>query len=179
MSVKIETPYIDFGRMGTSPQDAAKNRYGYAVAGNMAQTFHWVDVMTICHATEREELLLEVMEALTGEGNVTLEETEGHFGNRIAILSAKISREKDAEHLFSALGPELLAGLAGELEERIDDDCTFYLRLDKQKAVQGIYAASCGGDVVSVTGKIVSHPARKAKAVAAMETFLSNIIQVP
>ena len=179
MSVKIETPYIDFGRIGASSQNAAKNRYGYTIAGNMAQTFHWVDIMTICHATEREELLLEVMEALAGEGNVILEETEGHFGNRITILSAKINREKDTKRLFSALGPELLAGLAGELEERIDDDCTFYLRLDKQKAVQRIYAASCGGDVVSITGKIASHPARKVKAVEAMETFLSNITQVP
>lgn len=179
MSVKIETPYIDFGQIGVSIQGVAKNRYGHTVAGIMAQTFHWVEVMTICHATEREDLLLEVMEALAGEGNVALEETEGHFGNRIAIMSTKISREKDTRRLFSALGPELLSDLIGNLGERIDDDCTFYLRLDKQKAVQGVYAASRGGDVVSITGKIASHPARKVKAVAAMENFLSDIIQGP
>ncbi|NLN71568.1 MAG: hypothetical protein GX137_02095, partial [Thermoplasmatales archaeon] len=44
-------------------QYAAKNRYGHTVAGTMAQTFHWIDVMTICHATEREELLLAAMDA--------------------------------------------------------------------------------------------------------------------
>ena len=49
---------------GDFPQDAAKNRYG------MPQGQHGANVplggcTTICHATEREELLLEVMEALT------------------------------------------------------------------------------------------------------------------
>lgn len=161
------------------PQHAVKNRYRHDVAGIMAQTFHWVEVMTICHATEREDLLLEVMDALAGEDNVTLEETEGHFGNRIVIMSARISREKDTKHLFSALGPGLLTELAGELDERIDDDCNLYMRLDKQKAVRGECAISRGGDVISITGKVVSHPARKAKAVAAMESFLSELIPGP
>lgn len=165
-----------FVAQNTLPQPAAKNRYGHTVAGTMAQTFHWIDVMTICHATEREELLLAAMDALAGEDNVTLEETEGHFGNRIVIMSARINKEKDAKRLFSVLGPELLAELADELEERIDEDCNLYMRLDKQRAVQGECAMSRGGDVISITGKVVSHPARKAKAVTAMETFLSELI---
>ena len=105
-----------FVAQNTLPQPASKNRYGHTVAGTMAQTFHWIDVMTICHATEREELLLAAMDALAGEDNVTLEETEGHFGNRIVIMSARINKEKDAKRLFSVLGPELLAELADELE---------------------------------------------------------------
>lgn len=145
----------------------------------MAQTFHWAEVMTICHATEREDLLLDAMERLVGEGNVTLKESDGHFGNRIAVMSARMTKDREAKYLFSVLGPEMLSHLRESLDDRIDEGCTFHLRLDKQRAVQEVYAVSHGGDVISITAKVASHPARKAKAVDAMDAFLSEVILNP
>ena len=62
------------------------------------------------------------------------------------------------------------------LSRRIDDDCVFYTRLDKQKAVQGIYAVAHHGDVISITGKVASNPAKKEVAIRNMTEFLQKII---
>ena len=59
----------------------------------------------------------------------------------------------------------------------VDDDCMFYIRLDKQKAVLGTYEVAHHGDVIAVTGKIQSHPARKEVAARTLSEFLAGLGQ--
>ena len=51
----------------------------------------------------------------------------------------------------------------------------FYIRLDKQKAVQGIYEIAHHGDVISIFGKVQAHPAKKEVAVKVMTEFIEGI----
>ena len=69
---------------------------------------------------------------------------------------------------------EILEGI----EDKVDDDCILYIRLDKQKAVCGEFVIAHGGDVVSVTAKVMSHPARKEVAVNTVRDYLQSLLPV-
>lgn len=138
-------------------------------------SFHWIKVRLFCYSTEDENKIMDAMEALTGTGDFVVEQTEGHHGNPIVILESEITKDRDAKALFQRLGPEMIERIRDELDDRVDDDCTFHLRLDKQKAVTGIYDFGRRGDVISITAKIVSHPARKEIALRNMASFLDSI----
>ncbi len=140
-----------------------------------ATTFHWMRVQTFCYATERKELLEEVMETLLGEAEYSEELTESEHGNTMTILEARLTKQRQFRSLFETLGSDIRAWIAEDIENRIDDDCVFYIRLDKQKAVGGEYAVAHHGDVIAITGKVQSHPARKEVAVRVMTEFLGTI----
>ena len=140
-----------------------------------ATTFHWIRVQTFCYATEKSELLEETFTALVGDEEFDEEISEGEHGNTMVIMEKRLTRQKEFESLFCRLGPEILAWLDEDADNRIDDDCTFYMRLDKQEAVQGRFVVAHHGDVISVTGRIQSHPARKEVAVRNLREFVRSL----
>ncbi len=141
----------------------------------MQLTFHWVRVQVFCYATERQELLEETMAELLGTEEFTEDVSEGEHGDTMLILEARLTKQKEYNALFRKLGPEIRSWIKEDVENRVDEDCVFYMRLDKQKAVQGIYEVAHHGDVISITGKIQSHPARKDVAEANIVTFLDSL----
>lgn len=140
-----------------------------------AAVFHWIRVQTFCYATERKELLEETMETLLGDADEFSEdESVGEHGNVMTILEARLTHQRQYRTLFANLGPELREEILEDLDNRIDEDCVFYVRLDKQKAVQGMYEIAHHGDVIAVTGKVQAHPARKDVAVRTVRSFLED-----
>ena len=142
-----------------------------------ATTFHWIRVQTFCYATERKELLEEVMEELLGDVEYSEEPTESEHGNMMTILEARLTKQKQFKQLFIDLGPEIREWILSDIENRVDEDCMFYMRLDKQKAVLGEYAVAHHGDVIAITGKIQSHPARKEVAEGVLRGFIEGLSQ--
>jgi RNA binding exosome subunit len=141
----------------------------------MQGTFHWFRVKIFCYATENEELIHDTMTELIGTDEIECDIADSEHGNKILIFGCELTKQKDIMPLFRKLGKELCDRLISELEERIDDDCTLFLRLDKQELVQQKYILAHHGDVLSITGKIVSHPAKKEKAVVKMREFLMSL----
>jgi len=141
----------------------------------MTGTFHWIKVRLFCHSTENDEVLEEVMTNLIGSDEFSIEISEGHHGNLMLIFDAELTKEKESVALFSNLGKPVIQYILDNIGDRIDDDCVFYLRLDKQKAVLGEYDIAHHGDVISVTAKVVSHPARKNIAEENLKEFLLRI----
>ena len=138
--------------------------------------FHWIRVQTFCYATERKELLEETMENLLGEADEYSEdESVGEHDNVMTILEARLTHQRQYRKLFTDLGPEIRAWIVSDLDNRIDEDCVFYIRLDKQKAVQGIYEPAHHGDVIAITGKVQAHPARKEVAARVLSEFLADV----
>ena len=142
-----------------------------------ATTFHWIRVQTFCYATERKELLEEVMEELLGDAEYSEEPTESEHGNTMTILEARLTKQRQYRELFERLGPDIRSWILEDMDNRVDDDCMFYIRLDKQKAVLGTYEVAHHGDVIAVTGKIQSHPARKEVAARTLSEFLAGLGQ--
>ncbi|MCL1979438.1 MAG: exosome protein [Methanomassiliicoccaceae archaeon] len=141
----------------------------------MQGTFHWLRVNVFCYATENEEVIHDAMAELLGTDEFELDIADSEHGNRILIFSAELSKQKDTTSVFLKLGQEMIGQLKENLDDRIDDDCVFFLRLDKQELVQGRYRIAHHGDVLSLTGKIASHPAKKKIAVGKMTEFLSSL----
>ena len=145
----------------------------------MASVFHWVKVKAVCYATEDENLIHDVMEELTGiedDDCFDIDVSEGLHGNPITVIDANLSHNKEYERLFRNIGEGPLSSVLDQIEDRVDDDCILYMRLDKQKAVQGIYEISHTGDVISITAKIVAHPAKKEIAVKNAKEYLTRML---
>ena len=143
----------------------------------MQVVFHWVRVQTFCYATEKRELLEETMTELLGTDEFEEEISAGEHGNVMTILEARLTKQREFNALFRKLGPEICGWIVDDIENRIDDDCVFYIRLDKQKAVQGQYEVAHHGDVVAITGKVQAHPAKKDVAVRTLKEFLTGLDQ--
>jgi hypothetical protein len=138
-------------------------------------TFHWVKVRMFCHATEDEERLHDLMCVVSGTDEPDAEISDGHHGNTMILFAADLKNDKECAELFRKFGKDVIDSVLEDLDKRVDDDCTFYLRLDKQAAVLGRYEIAHHGDVISITCKIVAHPAKKAIAEKNMRTFLSSL----
>ena len=141
----------------------------------MQVTFHWIRVQAFCYATERRELLEETMAELLGTDEFEEEISEGEHGNVMTILEARLSKQREFNALFRKLGKDICDWIIEDIDNRVDDDCMFYVRLDKQKAVQGEYSVAHQGDVFAITGKVQSHPAKKEVAVRTLREFLTGL----
>ncbi|MCQ2079988.1 MAG: exosome protein, partial [archaeon] len=114
---------------------------------------------------------------LVGTDEFQTEISESEHGNQMLILQQMVTKQREMDALFARLGADLLQKYIEDLENRIDDDCVFYTRLDKQKAVCGQYSVAHHGDVISITGKVASNPAKKEVAIRNMTQFLEKVIQ--
>ncbi len=141
----------------------------------MQTSFHWMRVQTFCYATERQELLEDTLTELLGDIEFEEEITESEHGNTMMILETRITKQREFIQLFSKLGDDILQFILDDIENRVDEDDMFYLRLDKQKAVQGIYEVAHHGDVISIFGKIQAHPAKKEVAMQVLKDFIADV----
>lgn len=142
----------------------------------MQATFHWLRIETFCYATEKEELVSQTFRDLVGTDEFQTDVSESEHGNQMLILQHMATKQREMDEIFARLGKELLQELSDDLENRIDEDCVFYTRLDKQRAVCGEYRVAHHGDVISITGKVASNPARKEVAMENMTQFLKKLI---
>ena len=142
----------------------------------MQATFHWLRIETFCYATEKEDLVSQTFRDLVGTDEFQTDVSESEHGNQMLIMQHMVTKQKEMDEIFARLGKELLQELMDDLENRIDEDCVFYTRLDKQKAVCGEYRVAHHGDVISITGKVASNPARKEVAMENMSQFLKKLI---
>ena len=142
----------------------------------MAGVFHWVKIRSFCYATEDENKLRRIMTDISGTEDIGIEMSDGHHGNSMAILTADIKGDRKCRELFGRLGKDVIGHILRDIDSMIDDDCTFRMRLCKQAAVSERYEIVRHGDVVSITCKIASHPARKDIAEKNMIVFLESLL---
>ena len=139
-----------------------------------AVPFHYVDLRAFCYATEDEKRVETALRTfLPEEAELERDVTEGHNGDRIVILSARLERADDVRHVLSKL-TELgeLDRLLDELEARIDDNCAFYIGLDKQAAYHGDVAL---GEGLMLRGKVEAYPAKRERAIATANEALEDL----
>ena len=133
--------------------------------------FHYVDLRTFCYATEDEKRVEQALRTfLPDEFDIDRVVNEGHHGDRIVVLSARIENADDVRHVLSVIAdlPDL-DRVVGELDERIDDNNSLFLRLDKQAAFKGDVRLGPG---LTLRGKVEAYPAKHEAAVEnARETF--------
>lgn len=139
-----------------------------------AVPFHYVDLRTFCYATEAESRVETALRTfLPEETELERDVTEGHNGDQIVILSVRLERADEMRHVLARLTE--LGGfdrLLEQLEDRIDDNCAFFLGLDKQAAYLNSVEL---GDGIMLRGKVEAYPAKKERAIATATDALEEL----
>jgi len=133
--------------------------------------FHYVDLRTFRYATEDEKRVEAALRTyLPEECDVDRQVTAGHHGDRIVVLSTRLENADDVRYVLGRLAdlPEYDA-FVDELDERVSEDCSLYLTLDKQAAFGGEVRQ---GDGITLRAKVEAYPAKRESAVEnAREAF--------
>ena len=127
--------------------------------------FHYIDLRTFCYATEDEKRVEEALrQFLPEEFEIDRVENTGHHGDRIVILSARVETADGMRVVLDQLAAlDSIDRVLEELDERVDDNCSFFLRLDKQAAFNGLVRL---GEGITFRAKVEAYPAKHEKAVA-------------
>lgn len=141
--------------------------------------FHYVELRTFCYATEdakRVESALRRFLPERGEDDprdpveLRWSETEGFNGDRIIVLSTRLERTGEISHALRTLAAaDEFERVLDELDDRVDEDCSLFLSLDKQAAFRGRTAL---GEGITLRAKVEAYPAERETAVEnAREAF--------
>jgi hypothetical protein len=118
-------------------------------------------------ATEDENRVREALSVFVPLDRITRTVALGHFGNEIGILEAALRRKETAAFL-SLLREQLpsqdLERLRREIDERLEGESHFHLRLDKQAAYKGMLRLTDSADALDITVLVKTFPARRAAA---------------
>ena len=130
----------------------------------MSLPFHYIDLRAFCYATEDEPRVESALRTLLPE-DVAIEraESEGHHGDRIVVLSARVERADEMEHVFELIRQSVdIDEIRAELDERIDEKNALYLQLDKQAAYRGEVRLGSG---ITFRAKVEAYPAKRDAAI--------------
>ncbi|MCO8246058.1 RNA-binding protein, partial [Haladaptatus sp. AB643] len=96
--------------------------------------FHYIDLRAFCYATEDDQRVEDALDAyLPEEAEIERMKSEGHLGDRILILSARVENADEMRHILGKLRElDDIEQVRGELDQRVDDNCSFFISLDKQ-----------------------------------------------
>jgi RNA-binding protein len=135
---------------------------------------HYVDLRAFCYATEDEKRVEQALRTfLPEEFEVERVESEGHYGDRILVLSARVENADNVRHVLSRLADlKSLDSLLAELDDRVTDNTELFLRLDKQAAFAGDIRL---GDGITFRAKVEAYPATKEAAVENAQEVLERL----
>ncbi|WP_276271411.1 RNA-binding protein [Haloarcula litorea] len=136
--------------------------------------FHYVDLRTFCYATEDDKRVEQALRTfLPEETEVERAESEGHYGDRIVVLSARVENADEIRHVLSRVASlDDIDDVRAELDDRVDDNCSFFLTFDKQAAFRGEVRR---GDGITLRAKVEAYPAKREKAVANARELLDDL----
>jgi RNA binding exosome subunit len=136
--------------------------------------FHYVDLRTFCYATEDDKRVEDALRTFLPEDYpVERAQSEGHYGDRIIVLSARVENADDIRHVLTqvASAPEIDA-VRAELDDRVDDNCSFFLTFGKQAAFGGNVER---GNGITLRAKVEAYPAKREKAVENARELLEEL----
>ncbi len=125
--------------------------------------FHYIDLRAFCYATEDEARVEQALRTfLPDESEIERAVSEGFHGDRIVGLSVRIENADDVRYILDRLADIDLDDIRDELTERVDENCSLFLRLDKQAAYGGRVEQ---GEGLELRAKVEAYPAKKEAAV--------------
>ena len=142
----------------------------------MKRAFISVHVRAFSHATEDLEKVLMAVRNVAGDVDLESKKTEGHHGNPLIVIEGSSTGSDSAEKLLARLNDHDLREIADTAEQRIDDSCNLFLRLDKQRAYAGEPALTGSDDAVSVRIKVSAFPARAETAVLIVGEYIADLL---
>ena len=143
----------------------------------MGGVFSSMHGRALCHTTEHLDRVEKAIAEAFSDCELQRRKTVGHHGNEMVVVEARSSYNDLPVALLRRLPPQDLETLARTLEERIDDSCNLFIRIDKQRAFVGELSLAHNDDVVAIRMKVRAFPAKKAAAVKVVSELLREIAQ--
>ena len=136
--------------------------------------FHYVDLRAFSYATEDQKRVEEALRSLLpDDAELDRVENVGHHGDRIVVFSARIDVADGMRHVLDRLSElDDIDRVIDELDQRVDDNCALFLRLDKQAAFRGKVRLGSG---ITVRAKVEAYPAKQATAVENARETLTRL----
>ena len=130
---------------------------------------HNISYRTFVYSTEDEENVTKSISYLFSDPSPVKTITEDHFGNKISILSEKISKKRFTRDITNFLNDNLSLAdkntINEELSRRMDEKGNLFLRFDKQKAYDENLKLTYSGNAIHMRIKIASYPVSKENAI--------------
>lgn len=143
-----------------------------------------IEARAYSRSTEIEERVVSAVlnlfpEKLRDEIPITATRTEGQSGDSILVIESLVDKKKTCEEILDHIMKEFSSASRQEvlhtLEQRLDDDCTLFLRIDKQGAYLGRIETPSGPDVVSLRVHLRDYPrCEREKAIEMLERLLQR-----
>ena len=136
--------------------------------------FHYVDLRAFSYATEDQKRVKQALRSLLpDDADLNRVENVGHHGDRIVVFSARIDVADGMRHVLDRLSElDDIDRVIAELDQRVDDNCALFLRLDKQGAFRGEVRLGSG---ITVRAKVEAYPAKQATAVENARETLTRL----
>ncbi|MHA1944223.1 MAG: RNA-binding domain-containing protein [Candidatus Thorarchaeota archaeon] len=141
-----------------------------------------IEARAYSRATELSErveiaILNLIPEEFRKDVELTSTDVEGHSGDDIQIVVAQLRNKTGCEvtlnHIFSSFDDRNRRRVQNSLLRRLNVNCLFFLRIDKQAAFQGKISLADDPDVISVRMDIKQYPkCRQEDAVTMLENRL-------
>ena len=139
-------------------------------------SLHYLAFRTLVHATESEDKVMLAMRNVTDIDELSRTEARGHHGNPIVILECEIKKNREIDGFFKKMDPGAIEEMIRSIDQRVDQECHIYFRLDKQEAYHGRIVLAEHDDFIQVRGTIESYPRSKGSAVDSFRKYLESFI---
>ena len=127
---------------------------------------HNIKFRVFVYENEDVEELSQAVLNILPEAEINAEEAEGLTEDKIIILSGVVSKKRYTKAFFNLLLESVdLEKLNDDLERKIDEKGNWFLRLDKEDAIDEKLTVKDSGDSIHLKIKIAAYPAKKEIAV--------------
>ncbi|MCJ7444521.1 MAG: hypothetical protein MUO26_08330 [Methanotrichaceae archaeon] len=126
-----------------------------------------ISLKAFAAATEDERRVSAALSIFVPSDSIFGTLAKGYFGNEIKILESKIKKKESLiffRVLMERLPKEERLRLHSEIPSRVDENCNFHMRLDKQAAYKGHVRLTDSKDALDISVHIASYPSRREEA---------------
>jgi hypothetical protein len=142
----------------------------------VVKRYHDLRVESLVQATEDRTKVLESITNIIGslkDVEPEIHQTEGVHGNPIELIIFDIKKQRQIEKILDELVVKSFFQKAlGSMEERLDDNNTFHLRVDKGSALKGEPRLWTGGPSIQIRLKVATFPSSREGSLEILEQLL-------
>ena len=111
---------------------------------------------------------------------IKIDETtaEGFENKKINIFEIKLEKERHItkffENLLEKISERQKDMLLKQIDSRIDEECNFFIRLDKEKIFDNGYLITDSGDCYHIKTAVAAYPSKKEAAKKVIEQMIKS-----
>ena len=141
----------------------------------LIKMIHNIKFRAFVYENESVDEISQAILNILPEAEIEAEEAEGLLEDKIIILSGVVSKKRFTKTFFNTLLKWTdLDKLNSDLERKMDDKGNWFLRFDKDDALDEKWTILDSGDSIHLKVKIAAFPAKKEIAVEKVREAILN-----